>query len=84
MQVERVQKWVMSTLILTTAAHFAGGLVILALTVDNPEAFPVLTAIAVIISALAIVGTRVLNELPLVTPWLVAALIPLAVGLYFH
>lgn len=84
MHVERVQKWVMSALILTTAAHFAGGLVILALTVDNPGAFPVLITIATIMMVLAIAGTRVLNNLSVLTPWLVFASVPLVVGFWFR
>lgn len=84
MQVERVQKWIISALVLTTAAHFAGGLVVLALTVDNPGAFPVLITIATIVCVLAIVGARVVNQLSLLTPWLLVALTPLALGLWFH
>ncbi|WP_181310356.1 hypothetical protein [Nocardioides campestrisoli] len=83
MQVERVQKWIISALVLTTAAHFAGGLVLLALTVDNPGAFPVLITIATIVCLLAIVGTRVINQMSLLTPWLIAGFVPLALGLYF-
>ncbi|WP_248582629.1 hypothetical protein [Nocardioides sp. InS609-2] len=83
MQVERVQKWVMSALILTTAAHFAAGLVILANTVDRPGAFPVLLTVATIVCVLAIVGVRVLNQRSILTPWLVFASIPVAVGFYF-
>ncbi len=83
MQVERVQKWVISTLVLTTAGHFAAGLVILANSVDRPGAFPVLLTVASIVCLLAIVGVRVLNQISLLTPWLVFAAIPVAAGFYF-
>ena len=83
MKVERVQKWVISALVLTTAGHFAAGLVILANTVDNPGAFPVLLAVATVVCLLAIVGVRVLNQLSIVTPWLVFAALPVAVGFWF-
>ena len=83
MQVERVQKWVISALVLTTAGHFAAGLVILANTVDRPGAFPVLLTVATIVCLLAIVGVRVLNQMSILTPWLVCGAIPLAVGFYF-
>ena len=83
MQVERVQKWIVSALVLTTAAHFAGGLVILANTVDRPGAFPVLLTIATVVCLLSIVGVRVINEQSVLTPWLLLAGIPVVVGFYF-
>ena len=83
MQVEQVQKWVISALVLTTAGVFAAGLVILANTVDRPGAFPVLLTIATMVCLLAIVGVRVLHQLSILTPWLIFAAIPVAVGFYF-
>ena len=70
MHVVRVQRWVISALVLTTALHFVGGLLILAVTLDRPDAFWVLTIISTIVSALSIAGVRVLNELRVLTPWL--------------
>lgn len=84
MHVQRVQRWIISALVLTTALHFVGGLLILAVTLDRADAFWVLTIIATIVSALSIVGVRVLNEMSVVTGWLVFAALPLLTGLYFR
>lgn len=84
MHVVRVQRWIISALVLTTALHFIGGLLILAITLDRPDAFWVLTTISTIVAVLSILGVRVLNELKLLTPWLLVAVIPFAVALYFR
>lgn len=84
MHVVRVQRWVISALVLTTALHFVGGLLILAVTLDRPDAFWVLTIISTIVSALSIAGVRVLNELRVLTPWLLVAAVPFAVALWFR
>lgn len=80
MQVERVQKWVMSALLLTTALIFASGLALLAGTVDRAGAQPGLLVIAAAVGLLAMAGVRALNELRLLTPWLAVGLVPAAVG----
>lgn len=84
MHVQRVQRWIISALVLTTALHFVGGLLILAVTLDRPDAFWVLTVIATIVSALSIIGVRVLNKMSVATWWLVFAALPFAVSLYFR
>ena len=84
MHVVRVQRWVISALVLTTALHFVGGLLILAVTLDRPDAFWVLTIISTIVSALSIAVVRVLNELLVLTPWLLVAAVPFAVALWFR
>ncbi|MBE7323727.1 hypothetical protein IEQ44_03560 [Nocardioides sp. Y6] len=84
MHVVRVQRWIVSALVLTTALHFVGGLLILAVTLGRPDAFWVLTTISTIVSLLSIIGVRVLNELRVLTPWLLVAAIPFAVALYFR
>lgn len=84
MHVVKVQRYIVSALVLTTALHFIGGLLILAITLDRPDAFWVLTTISTIVAALSIIGVRVLNELKILTPWLVVAVIPFAVAFYFR
>ena len=84
MHVQRVQRWIISALVLTTALHFVGGLLILAVTLDRADAFWVLTIIATIVSVLSIVGVRILNAMSVVTGWLLFAALPLVVGLYFR
>jgi hypothetical protein len=83
MQVERVQKWVMSALLLTTATIFAGGLAFLAGTADRAGAKPGLLVIAAVVGLMAMAGVRTINEKTLLSPWLLLGLLPAAVGWYF-
>ena len=82
MQIERVQRWVMSSLALTTALIFAGGLTVLAGTVDRAGAKPGLLVIAALVGLMAMVGVRALNEVRWLSPWLLVGLLPAAVGWY--
>jgi hypothetical protein len=84
MQVERVQRWVMSGLLLTTATVFAGGLTVLAGSVDRAGAKPGLLVIAGVVGLMAMSGVRVINQLPVLSPWLLVGLLPAAVGSYFQ
>jgi len=82
-EVERVQKWVMSALLLVTAFIFAGGLCFLAGSVDRPGAKPGLLSIAAAVGLVAITGVRLINEKRIVTPWLLVGVLPAAVGFYW-
>lgn len=84
MHVVRVQRWIISALILTTALHFIGGLLILAITLDRPDAFWVLTIISSIVAVLSIAGVRVINQLRVLTLWLLVGVVPFAISLYFR
>lgn len=84
MHVKQVQRWVITALVITTAVHFVGGLLLMAKHLDRPDAFWVLTIISVIVSLLSIVGVRVLNQLRVLTPWLLVAVVPFAVALWFR
>ena len=84
MQVARVQRWVISALILTTAFHFIAGMLIFAITLDRPDAFWVLTIISMIVALLSIAGVRVINEAPVLTPWLIVAALPAIVSFSFR
>lgn len=84
MQVERVQKWVMSGLLLTTATVFAGGLSVLAGSVERAGAKPGLLVIAGVVGLMAMGGVRVINAKPVASAWLLLGLLPAAVGSYFQ
>lgn len=84
MQVERVQKWVMSGLLLTTATVFAGGLTVLAVSADRAAANPGLLVIAGVVGLMAMSGVRVINAKPVLSLWLLLGLLPAAVGSYFR
>jgi hypothetical protein len=79
-EIERVQKWVMSALLLVTAFIFAGGLAFLAGSVDRAGAKPGLLTIAGAVGLVALCGVRIINEKRLVHPWLLVGLLPATVG----
>lgn len=84
MEIERVQKWVMTSLLLTVAAIFAGGLCALAGTVeDRGGAKPGLLVIAALVGLFAMVGARVIHGASVASVWLVLGVLPAAIGWYF-
>jgi ABC-type Fe3+-siderophore transport system permease subunit len=84
MEVERVQRWVASALVLTVCTLFATGMAVLSGTVDRPGARPGLLGISCVVGLMAMAGVRVINARPLLTPWLLLGLLPAAaVGSYY-
>lgn len=86
MEIVRVQRWVASALALTTAFVWAGGMVLGALlTIDQNRhgARIAILVLAAIVGVVAIVGVRIINQLSWKTPWMVAGLVPAAVGTFF-
>jgi hypothetical protein len=79
MEIERVQKWVMTALMTTTAVIFAGGLALLAGEADRPGAKPGLLIIAGIVGILAVAAARVIHQKPVLTPLLALGVLPAAV-----
>jgi hypothetical protein len=82
MQVERVQKWVMSALLMVTGFIFAGGLCFLAAVAEGPGAQPGLLIIAGFVGVITMLGVRVINEARFVSPWLLLGVVPPLVGWY--
>lgn len=80
MEVERVQRWVMSTLLMTVATIFAGGLALLSATSVQAGARPGLLVMSVVVGVLGVSGVRVINATSLVTPWLLAGGLPALLG----
>ncbi|MGH3333689.1 MAG: hypothetical protein ACRDPJ_20520 [Nocardioidaceae bacterium] len=77
MDVVRVQRWVMSALLLTTMALFASGLALMSLYVENRGGSRVgLMVIAGVVGVGAMVGVRLLNQKSWLTPWLTLGLAP--------
>lgn len=83
MEIERVQKWVMSALMLTTATIFAVGLALLAGQSDRAGAKPGLLGIAGIVGVLAVGAARIIHQRSVLTPLLALGLLPAAVVGYF-
>ena len=80
----RVQRWVMSTLAVTTILHLALGLVVAAVMLDDaPESSRIgLTVIAGVFGALAVAAGLALHGRRILSPWLVLGVIPSAIGLW--
>jgi uncharacterized protein (DUF983 family) len=80
-EIERVQKWVMSAVVLTTATVFACGISLLAGQSEQPGAKPALLSIAAVVGVIAVAAVRVINQKSVLTPWLLLGVVPaLAVG----
>ncbi|MDZ5662480.1 hypothetical protein SFC79_11965 [Nocardioides sp. S-58] len=80
----RVQRWVMSTLAVTTILHLVVGLVVAAVMLDES---PVtsragLNVIAGIFGAFAVAAGRAIHGKSIVSPWLLLGVVPTAVGLW--
>ena len=85
MNIIRVQRWVASALTLTVAYVWIAGMVLGALyTVDQSrhDAQVMIMVMAAVVGIAAIVGVRLINDLPWLTPWLVVGVLPAAVGLW--
>ena len=83
MSLGRVQRWVMSTLAVSTILHLAAGLVVAALFVGTLDAKIGLLAISGAFGAVAVaVGLMIHQRSPL-SLWLVLGLLPPAVGAIF-
>jgi hypothetical protein len=84
MEVERVQRWVASALVLTVATLFATGMAILSGTVDRAGAQPGLLIISGVVGLMAMAGMRAINVKRILTPWLLLGLLPaVVVGSYY-
>jgi len=79
----RVQRWVMSTLAVTTILHLVVGLVVAAVMLDDaPTSSTVgLNVIAGIFAASAVAAFRAIHGKPILSPWLLLGVVPTAVGL---
>ena len=80
----RVQRWVMSALVVTTLFHLVMGLIIAALFIDDPRpgAQVGLCLIAGAFGVIAVAVAFVIHGRKPLTPWLLVGLIPSAIGIY--
>ena len=84
MSMSQVQKWVMSVLAVTTVGHLSAGLVVAAVFLDESRtgARVGLDVIAGIIGMLGVAAGFLIHGRRPFTPWLLAGLLPAAIGLY--
>lgn len=80
----RVQRWVMSTLAVTTILHLVVGLVVAAITLDGARLSSQvgLTVIAGVFGALAVAVGRAIHGRSIVSAWLLLGVVPTLVGLW--
>jgi len=76
MEVERVQRWVMSALLVTVSFIFAGGIALLSATSVQAGARPGLLGMSVVVGVMGIEGVRVIHKKSLLTPWAIAGVLP--------
>lgn len=79
----RVQRWVMSTLAVSTILHLAVGLIVAALHLpaDATASRVGLTVIAGVFGALAVAAGLAIHRRSPLSPWLLLGAVPTAVGL---
>ncbi|HEU5043509.1 MAG TPA: hypothetical protein VFT75_05185 [Nocardioidaceae bacterium] len=85
MTLTQVQRWVISTLTMVTIAHFAGGIVLAALTASPAHQggrLPLLL-LAGVTGVCAVVAALAIHRKPLLSPWLLLGWLPTLVGAYF-
>lgn len=82
MEIERVQRWVMTGLMMTTAVIFASGLALLSGQAERAGARPGLLLIAAVVGILAVAAARVIHQKSVLTPWLVLGVLPATIGGY--
>ena len=80
MEIERVQRWVMSALLVTVTFVFAGGLALLSGSSIQAGARPGLLAMSVVVGMLGIEGVRVIHAKSLLTPWVLGGALPAVLG----
>lgn len=77
MDIVRVQRWVMSSLLIATMFLFAAGLALLGVTVENRGGSRIgLMVLSAIVGIGAVVGMRLINDKRWLTPWLLLGLVP--------
>jgi hypothetical protein len=80
----RVQRWVMSTLAVTTLLHLAAGLVLAAMFLSEPRlsAQVGLNVIAAAFGVMAVAVALAIHGRSPLSPWLVVGVLPGVVGLW--
>ena len=79
----RVQRWVMSTLAVTTILHLVVGIVVAAVMMDdaNAAARAWLNVFAGVFGAVAVAVALAIHGRSVLSPWLLLGAVPTAVGL---
>ncbi|HET8604802.1 MAG TPA: hypothetical protein VFM09_12800 [Marmoricola sp.] len=84
MSLTQVQRWVMSTLALTTILHFAAGLVVAAVFLERSrtDGRIALNLLAAAVAVMGIAAARLIHQKNPLSPWLLLGLLVAPVGLW--
>lgn len=80
MSLGQVQRWVMSTLAVTTILHMSAGLVLAAMYVDRQDSKIGLLAIAGAFGVIAVAVGLMIHQHKPASPWLLLGVLPTLVG----
>ncbi len=82
-RLERVQKWVLSALVVTTILHLSAGLAIASAFVDpdRVDAIVGLNVVAGLFGVVAVAAGLTIHKRSLASPWLALGLLPGVIGL---
>lgn len=80
----KVQRWVMSTLAVSTLLHMSGAAILAAIYVDNPRASAHvgLSVVAGAFGVMAVAAALGIHGRRVLSPWLLLGLAPIPVGLF--
>ena len=83
-RLERVQKWVLSALVVTTVFHLCAGLVIASAVIDDSrrDAQIGLNVLAAAFGVVGVAAALAIHKPALVSPWLALGLLPGVVGVF--
>ncbi len=83
-RLQKVQRRVMTALVVTTILHLSAGLVIFALAIDDSRQVERigLCVIGAVFGVMGCASGLAINRRPILSPWLLVGLIPGIVGVY--
>ena len=82
-RLERVQRWVLSVLVVTTILHLSAGLAIASAFIDpdRTDAIVGVNVVAGLFGVVAVAAGLAIHQRSLVSPWLLVGLLPGLIGL---
>lgn len=85
MSLTQVQRWVMSSLALTTILHFAAGLVVAAVFLEESrtDGRIALNILAGAVGVMSVAAFRLIHQKNPLSPWLLVGLLVMPVGFWF-
>lgn len=76
MEIQTVQRWVMTALLIVTSWLLAAGLVAASLVAESDSAEPGLVATGVVVGVAAVAASLAIHGRRMLSPWLVLGIVP--------